>query len=170
MKAYAVIDTNVLVSSLLSHTIDSPIVRIVSAIRDESLIPMFNDEIMAEYIEVLGREKFNFDNEKVEDLLSLLKNNGINCTRQSVKEVFPDPDDIVFYEVAMSREDSYLVTGNLKHFPKNGRVVSPADMLYIIEYGKKDPGLLNQTEGPYYLPIPLEEINAIIREVRTTIR
>lgn len=77
---------------------------------------------------------------------------------------------IVFYEVAMSREDSYLVTGNLKHFPHNGRVVSPSDMLYIMEYGEKGPGLLNEPEGPYYLPIPLDEINAIIREVRMKIQ
>jgi hypothetical protein len=91
---------------------------------------------------------------------------GINCSRKPVQEVFPDPDDIVFYEVAMSREDSYLVTGNLKHFPQNGRVVSPADMLYIIEYGEKGSCLFNEPEDPYYLPIPLEVINAIIYEVR----
>ena len=47
-------------------------------------------------------------------------------------EVFPDPKDIVFYEVAMSAEDSFLVTGNLKHFPKKPFVVSPAEMVEII--------------------------------------
>lgn len=47
-------------------------------------------------------------------------------------EVFPDPKDIVFYEVAMSAEDSFLVTGNLKHFPKKPFVVSPAEMMEII--------------------------------------
>ena len=69
----------------------------------------------------------------------------------------------------MSREDSYLVTGNLKHFPKNGRVVSPADMLYIIEYGEKGTCVLNETASSYYLPVSLEEINAVIREYRQTI-
>ena len=49
------------------------------------------------------------------------------------------------------------------------RVVSPADMLYIIEYGDSDSGILSEPEGPYYLPIPLEEINTIIREVRISI-
>ena len=33
-------------------------------------------------------------------------------------ETFPDPDDRVFYEVALSHDDSYVVTGNLRHFPK----------------------------------------------------
>jgi hypothetical protein len=39
-----------------------------------------------------------------------------------------------------------------------------------MEYGEKGPGLLNEPEGPYYLPIPLDEINAIIREVRMKIQ
>ena len=40
-----------------------------------------------------------------------------------------DPKDIVFYEVALSKEGSYLVTGNTKHFPKTPIVVTPAEML-----------------------------------------
>ena len=41
-------------------------------------------------------------------------------------------DDAVFYEVALSKEDAYLVTGNTKHFPKSPIVVTPAEMLDII--------------------------------------
>ena len=48
-------------------------------------------------------------------------------------EHFPDPKDIVFYEVAMSKEDAYLVTGNTKHFPKKPIVVTPSEMLEIME-------------------------------------
>lgn len=46
---------------------------------------------------------------------------------------FPDPKDIVFYEVALSKEGSFLVTGNTKHFPKEPIVVTPAEMLEIIK-------------------------------------
>ena len=52
-------------------------------------------------------------------------------THQSIED-FPDLDDIVFYEVAMSKEDAYLVTGNTKHFPKSPIVVTPAEMVQII--------------------------------------
>lgn len=38
-------------------------------------------------------------------------------------------DTNVFYEVALSVDDSYLVTGNTKHFPKKPFVVTPAEML-----------------------------------------
>ena len=47
-------------------------------------------------------------------------------------ELFPDPKDAVFYEVALSKEDSYLVTGNTKHFPTSPIVVTPAEMLEIL--------------------------------------
>jgi hypothetical protein len=40
-------------------------------------------------------------------------------------EVFPDSNDIVFYEVKMSKEGAYLVTGNIKNFPKMPFVVTP---------------------------------------------
>lgn len=169
MKYYAVIDTNVLVSSMLTSNPDSTIARIVNSVRQDVIIPMYDELILDEYRAVLSRDCFSFSEERVRELLDLIKIKGINCERITVADIFPDPDDIVFYEVAMSREDSYLVTGNLKHFPKNGRVVSPADMLYIIEYGEKGTRVLNETASSYYLPVSLEEINAVIREYRQTI-
>lgn len=39
---------------------------------------------------------------------------------------------IVFYEVALSHEDAFLVTGNIKHYPVTPIVVTPAEMLEII--------------------------------------
>jgi uncharacterized protein len=49
------------------------------------------------------------------------------------EEYFPDPKDVVFYEIAMSKEGSYLVTGNIKHFPAKPFVVTPAEMIGILE-------------------------------------
>ena len=54
----------------------------------------------------------------------------------SVEEILPDPKDIVFYEVVMEgkkSKETYLVTGNLKHFPKRSFIVDPKEMLEIIE-------------------------------------
>lgn len=99
-------------------------------------------------------------------MLSTLKARGINCERKPISEIMPDPDDVVFYEVAMSRENAYLVTGNLKHFPKNGHVVSPADMMQIIEFGKIRTDILNESSQTYYMSIPLSEIDAIIKGYR----
>jgi len=166
MKHYAVIDTNVLVSALLTKNSDSPVVKVVNAIRENIVIPLFDESILMEYAEVLHRDRFGFDETIVDELLSTLKTRGINCDRKPISEIIPDPDDIVFYEVAMSRENAYLVTGNLKHFPKNGRVVSPADMVQIIEFGKLRTDFLCEGDPQVYLPIPLSEIDAIINEYR----
>ena len=38
----------------------------------------------------------------------------------------------------MSKEDAYLVTGNIKHFPKKQFVVTPHEMVELLE-GKKKP-------------------------------
>lgn len=166
MKHYAVIDTNVLVSALLTKNSDSPVVKVVNAIRENVVIPLFDESILAEYSEVLHRERFGFDETKIEELLSTMKTRGLNCERKPISEIIPDPDDVVFYEVAMSRENAYLVTGNLKHFPKNGRVVSPADMLQIIEFGGIRTDVLCEEAYPFYMSIPLSEIDAIINEYR----
>lgn len=168
MTYYAVIDTNVLVSSLLTKNGNSPVVKVVDAIRDSKVIPMFNEEIFAEYKEVLSRDRLGLDENIVSETLEMIKSRGINCERTHVSDILPDPDDVIFYEVAMSREDSYLVTGNLKHFPKNGRVVSPSEILMIIESGQLNTGLLNSDE-PLYMSVPLDEINDIIRDVRRSL-
>ena len=57
---------------------------------------------------------------------------GEDADRTAYSESLPDEDDRVFYEVALSTEDAYLVTGNLKHFPKTPIVVTPAQMLDIL--------------------------------------
>ena len=66
----------------------------------------------------------------------MLKSDGVSTTRKPSKEFFSDPQDIVFYEVALSKEDSFLVTGNMKHYPKVDFVVTPAEMMKIIEKEK----------------------------------
>jgi predicted nucleic acid-binding protein len=58
---------------------------------------------------------------------------GIRTERVLSDDFFPDPKDIVFYEVALSKKDAYLVTGNTKHFPKAPIVVTPAEMMEILK-------------------------------------
>lgn len=72
----------------------------------------------------------------IDETLEVIKRYGINYFRKESNEQLPDPKDIVFYEVALSVDDSYLVTGNTKHFPKKPFVVTPAEMLQIIHETK----------------------------------
>ncbi|MBR5984731.1 MAG: hypothetical protein IK025_13550 [Bacteroidales bacterium] len=94
---------------------------------------MYNYEIIAEYNDVLGRAKFNFPHQAVKSIIDKILEIGANANRVHSSEIFQDADDIVFYEVALSKEDAYWVTGNTKHFPKNPIVVTPAEMLEILK-------------------------------------
>lgn len=51
----------------------------------------------------------------------------------SFDEEMPDKDDRVFYEVSLSKDGSFLVTGILKHFPKTPQVVTASQMIEILE-------------------------------------
>ena len=63
--------------------------------------------------------------------------NGVRGERVLSDDFFPDPKDVVFYEVAISKDDAYLVTGNIKHFPKKPIVVTPSEMLEILKAENK---------------------------------
>lgn len=134
MKLYAVIDTNVLVSALMKW--DSIPGQVLQRTYAEQIVPVYNREIFNEYTEVLNRAKFHFPKDKVKFLLTRLKSIGINLDSvESLNGNFPDPDDIIFFEVAMESEktnETYLVTGNIKHFPQHPKIVTPSQMLNIL--------------------------------------
>ena len=150
MKIYAVIDTNVIISALLSRHQDSATVKILDYLYGRTIVPVYNDEILEEYATVLRRTKFNFPESTICATLEAIKVGGVKSDRISCEEQLPDPKDIVFYEVALSVEDSYLVTGNTKHFPKKPFVVTPAEMLQIIDQMKSSKmDLLSEPAGKY---------------------
>jgi len=133
-KVYAVIDTNVIVSALISKSLESNPVKIIKAITQERIIPLFNDEILSEYREVLSRTKFGLEEQMIDMTIQTFLTDGLALDRTNAgRENFPDEKDIVFYEVALSKEDSFLVTGNIKHFPQKAFVVSPTQMVMLLE-------------------------------------
>lgn len=137
MQYYAVIDTNVLVSAMLK--IASVPGQVTQKALLGDIIPLLNDEIVAEYREVLKRPKFKFDFRLVDVLIDGMIDRGIFVDAGPVDDILPDPKDVVFYEVVMEKrkesEDAYLVTGNVKHFPVKSFVVTPKEMLDIIQSG-----------------------------------
>ena len=129
---YAVFDTNVLVSALMSSHQESPTVALLDYVLDRRIVLLYNDDIIAEYDEVLHREKFHFTDERIQAVIDLVRS-GLYLTPTMSGEAFPDPDDRVFYEVALSKDGSYVVTGNQRHFPKTPIIVSPAEMVKIVQ-------------------------------------
>ena len=130
---YAVIDTNVFVSALITHNSNASTARVLENLLLHRIIPLYNDDIIKEYDEVLHRAKFKLSEEQISTVIEHVKENGIDSSRFPYAGEMPDEDDRVFYEVFLSKEDSFLVTGNLKHFPKEPQVITAAEMMEILD-------------------------------------
>lgn len=134
MKFYAVIDTNVIVSALLKWNSVPGVV--LQAVFNGFVIPVYNDEILNEYRNVLNRPKFGFSSELISETISQIESLGVmENALETVAEAMPDPKDIVFYSIALSHgktAETHLVMGNVKHFPANPIVVTPRQMLDIL--------------------------------------
>ena len=91
-------------------------------------------------VQVLLRPKFHLTERIVGDLLDNISARAVFADAHKLMLELPDPKDVVFYEVTMEQrktEDTYLVTGNLKHFPSEHFVVTPRQMLDIIVNNEK---------------------------------
>lgn len=142
MTIHAVIDTNVLVSSMLTKNRKAATARLIDALIDNRFCPVYNKDIIDEYAEVLRRAEFHFDTDAVEGIIGIVRENGLYAERTPTNDPVIDPKDVAFYEVALTKKGSYLVTGNLKHFPQKPIVVTPAEMIRILE----DNGLIEKEE------------------------
>lgn len=131
MVIYAVIDTNVLVSALLTKNPNSATVKVMESISNHRIIPIYSLDIIEEYIEVLHRKKFNFNKKDIKNMIRKITVNGIEVNPHSTGEILPDMNDLVFYEVVMEKrsDDAHLVTGNIKHFPVREYIVTPAEIM-----------------------------------------
>ncbi|MBR1552921.1 MAG: putative toxin-antitoxin system toxin component, PIN family [Schwartzia sp.] len=131
MKYYAVVDTNVILSGIWSRNRLSPPVVILNELVGGRVVPLYCEEIFQEYDDVLHREKFHLPESDIRTVFRAIHKYGIIVQPVMTDEVFPDPDDRVFYETALAWQDvnAYLVTGNIRHFPVKRFVVSPAEMI-----------------------------------------
>ena len=132
---YAVIDTNVFVSALITKNSEASTVKVLEAVLIGDIVPLYHEDIIAEYDEVLHRAKFKIDDATIQLLLNAVTKYGVEVFPQPTGEILVDMDDLVFYEVAMEKrdDDAYLVTGNQKHYPIKDFIVTPTEMIEILK-------------------------------------
>jgi uncharacterized protein len=125
-----VLDTNVVVSALL-NSFGAP-GRVLDLVLAGELTVIYDDRVLAEWRRVLAREKFGFSTADVEALLGFAGEEGLGVTPSPLGADLPDPDDVVFLEVAHAAAAT-LITGNTKHYPPEKRqgvaVLDPAAFL-----------------------------------------
>jgi len=135
MICYAVIDTNVLVSALISSHPDAATVQVIGKLFSGEFISLYSKEILKEYNEVLRRDRFKFSEKTVSTLLGVIEKYGEKIVPSPTGESLPDMKDLPFYEVVMEKRDeyAYLVTGNMKHFPNRPFIVTPNEFLELLK-------------------------------------
>jgi putative PIN family toxin of toxin-antitoxin system len=128
----AVIDTNVLVSAMLTPAGISA--QLVEAIRTGKLQPVLSHEIFMEYVRVLNRPRFGFDNSEVASLLEDMTSLALFVRPPfKVAGILPDPDDERFIAAALHAV-CHVITGNAKDFPASTgvKILSPAEALALL--------------------------------------
>ena len=125
MKVYVVIDTNVVVSAMLTHNADSPTRLLFNKVAEGQVIPMLNDSILEEYEEVLMRPKFKLASKDVSEVCRLFDLRGIKYVPEIPGRNFIDPDDQIFYETYLMRDDAYLVEKPCVRDPRSPSAVDP---------------------------------------------
>jgi uncharacterized protein len=131
----SVLDTNILVSALLSPLGNEALV--VEAVQQGNVVPCFSAEILDEYAEVLSRPKFRFSKDAIKGILGLIRTKGLLFSSEPVVRVSPDPEDDALIACAIAAGAEFLVTGNKRHFPQESygrsKVVSARELLEILK-------------------------------------
>ena len=126
-----VLDTNVLVSGLLSPF--GKCGEIVRMLVSNGITVCVDARILIEYGEVLRRPHFRMDPHKVDAVIDYIRVSSETHPTMPLATPLPDADDNQFLEVALSAEAECLVTGNTKHYPAGKRagvrVLTPAEFL-----------------------------------------
>lgn len=126
-----VLDTNVLVSGLLSH--QGAAAQVMGMAAAGAVTLCFDSRVLQEYREVLGRPRFAFPQPAVSTLLDQLRAGGELVTTKPLPVALPDPGDEPFLQAAIAGHAEFLVTFNLKDYPAAARagvqVGAPAEFL-----------------------------------------
>ena len=130
----AVIDTNVLVSALISPSGNEAMVLV--AVAGGLLRPCYSTDILVEYERVLARPKFSFARSQVARLLQGFFSHGRLVSVMPFSPVSSDEADDKFIACAVQSQAQFLVTGNKRHFPQEkiafATVVSARELLDFI--------------------------------------
>lgn len=123
-----VIDTNVLVSALLTPA-GNP-ARVLDHVLGGVVILCYDSRIIMEYQEVLLRPKFGFNKKAVKQIIDYLVFTGVSIVAKPLSISLEDENDKKFLEVADSA-NAYLVTGNIKHYPQRAFILTPLEFLNL---------------------------------------
>lgn len=111
-----VLDTNIIISAALKPEGLQRTALIIAITRPSRLYT--SPAILSEYRNVLARRELQIRPGIREQLLRLIRRRGRSIVPRKRLQVTIDPNDNIFLECADAAGADYLVTGNVRHFPK----------------------------------------------------
>ena len=128
-----VIDTNVVISAALKPEGLQRTTFILAITKPARLY--VSQPMLAEYADVLSRPELKIRKGLRRQLLQLIRNRSNLVVPSRRLEVSSDPDDNRFLECADAARADYLVTGNLRHFPrfwKKTKIITPREFIGLV--------------------------------------
>lgn len=135
MPALAVIDTNVIVASLLTARSNSPVARILDGMLSAAFPYAISEALLAEYGLVLSRPSLRklhgLTSKEIDTILVELVQHATLLDPKPAPSA-PDPGDQHLWELLAAHPDVILVTDDkllIRDNDESSRVISPADFV-----------------------------------------
>ncbi|HVN17643.1 MAG TPA: putative toxin-antitoxin system toxin component, PIN family [Dongiaceae bacterium] len=128
-----VIDTNVIVSAVLKPEGFERAALVVALTKPARLY--VSRPILEEYVEVLSRPVLKIRKGTRRQLVQWIRNNSYVITPSRIPARAIDPDDDKFLDCADAARADYLITGNVKHFPrfwKSTKIIPARDFIDVV--------------------------------------
>ena len=119
-----VLDTNVIVSGQLNSK-GNP-AAVLTLVLTGAVQVCHDTRILAEYSEVLARRRFNFDPQRVREVLIKIEADGFAVSASQATLGLPDPDDEPFLAVALTASADYP-----SEKCQNIQVITPAGFVAV---------------------------------------
>jgi uncharacterized protein len=135
-----VLDTNIVVSANLNE--EGAEAAVVALAVTSNLRLYVTESILAEYEDVLRREKFKFDPERVTRFLALIRHASTLLTDVPSVHASPHEADNEFLACAEAAQADFLITGNTRHFPnqwQTTRIVTTREFIDCIDLETDEP-------------------------------
>jgi putative PIN family toxin of toxin-antitoxin system len=126
-----VLDTNVVVSAHLSGGGWED--RVLKLVLHHRLQLCTSEPILAKYERVLKSPKFNLDPGRIARSLEEIRRTSNVVDPLVALSVSPDEADNRFLECAEAARAGFLVTGNIRHFPKHWKGTQVVTARHLIE-------------------------------------
>lgn len=128
-----VLDTNIVVSAALKPAGLQRTVLLLALAKPARLY--VSTPVFKEYRAVLARPEFHIRKGLQQRFLQLIERTGHFVEPERRLQVTADPDDNILVECADAARADFLVTGNIRHFPrywKRTKVITSREFLSVV--------------------------------------